>query len=370
VIVTTKKHSNVYYIYKEGGFEPVEKATVCKNNHGLDLFRYRGNVYEGRSGARFITEAELFNLDFKMKSIGGVEVFNKRIEEVIEKSGESPRYTRPDERKKDIFPPYPAKENIVLAKGGDGKKHYYFRFHNEDGVELFTLKNEKEFFHSVFVQCDGHMIAIGSQGNLESIKKRVAEFENGIKGEVERVFNESMENPQKWADLFFAEILGRVDEAKAHNAPIREAREQENGRRDAEREAKRIAEEQAENEKYERAIKTAEHKLLNRQEVINDDVLGDKSLIMQLFREHEIAVPLKTQGWIISSLLSVFYKADREDWSYRYDGNPSTVFWDYFDRLLAAVQTKQQFEEMNQNGGDAPEFDSNIENEDETDMEI
>ena len=32
--------------------------------------------------------------------------------------------------------------------------------------------------------------------------------------------------------------------------------------------------------------------------MINREING-KSLIMQLFREHEIPVPLKTQGWII-----------------------------------------------------------------------
>ena len=156
----------------------------------------------------------------------------------------------------------------------------------------------------------------------------------------------------------------------AHNAPIREAREQENQQRDAEREAKRIAEEQAAKAEYEQAIKTAEYNLINKQEIVNSDVLGDKSLIMQLFREHEIDVPLKTQGWIIRSLQSVFYNVDREDWSYYCSGSKSTVFFDYLDRLLAAVQTKQQFEEMTQNGSDAPDYDNPDEYEHEDDIEI
>jgi len=48
------KHSNVYYIYnQDSGFEAIEKATRCRNNHGLDLFKYKGNVYEGRTGLNF-----------------------------------------------------------------------------------------------------------------------------------------------------------------------------------------------------------------------------------------------------------------------------------------------------------------------------
>jgi hypothetical protein len=350
----TAKHSNVYYIYKIDGYEPVEKATGCKNNHGLDLFRYKGNVYEGRSGAKFITEAELISLDEKLSLNGGVDGFNKKIDEFIAKYGESPRYTRPDERKNEIFPPLPPdpiKENTVFAKDAYGKKHYFFRFDYE-GIELFTLKNAKEYFRQVYVQCEGYMLGIDQHHRLENIKSWIEGLgEGGVKGEVERRFNESMANPHKWADPGFANILGRVDEAEAHNAPIREARELEYQQRGAEREAKRIAEEQAEKAKYDKAIKEAERKILNREEVRNDDVLGDKSLIMQLFREHDIAIPLKTQGWIINALYDIHYNERREEWSYQYykKSRDSTVFSDYLPLLVSAVQTKQQFEEMTQN---------------------
>lgn len=365
-MILTAKHSNVFYVYKgETGFEAVEKATGCKNGFGLDLFRYKGNVYEGRSGLRFITEAELFNLDFKIKSVGGIEKVNERIEQQIAKTGESPRYTRPDERKKDIFPPDPEKENTVFAKDGYGKKHYYHRFYNENGIELFTLQNAKEFNRTVFVQCEGYMLSIDQYHRFEEVLKWLGGLENGVKGEVERLFNESMANPSRWADPCFANILGRTDEAKAHNQPIREAREREYQQRDAEREAQRIAGEQAAKAEYEQALKSAESKILSRDKVINDDVQG-KSLIMQLFREHEIAVPLKTQGWIINSLCDIYYNENRESWSYHYTGNNSTVFRNYLSRLVSAVQTKQQFEEMNP-GDNGPYYDSRIENETERD---
>jgi len=336
------KHSNVYYIYKgESGFEAVEKATGCKNSHGLDLFRYKSSVYEGRTGVKFISEAELPNLDLKLKSMGGTEKFNALVEDMLKKTGESPRYSRPEERKIDIFPPDPAKENIVFAKDVYGKKHYFLRFDYE-GFELFTLNKEKESFRQVFVQCEGYMLGIDQHHRLEEVKKWLESLENGVKGEVERRFNESLAHPQRWVDIGYANILGRIDEANAHNAPIREARELERRQQDEERKAKRIAEEQAAKTEYEQAIKAAETKILNKQTVSNTDIQG-KSLIMQLFREHGISVPLKTQGWIINALHSIEFNEQDDEWSYRYfkSSRNSTVFSDYLSKLVLAIEVKQ-----------------------------
>jgi len=344
------KHSNVYYIYKvESGFEAVGKAKGCKNSHGLDLFRYKGSVYEGRTGVKFISEADLPNLDTKIKNMGGVEKFNSLVEDMLKKTGDSPRYTRPDERKKDIFPPDPAKENIVYAKDTYGKKHYFFRFEYE-GFELFTMNKEKEHFRQVFVQCEGYMLGIGQHHRLEEIKIWLESLENGVKGEVERRFNESLAHPQRWADIGYANILGRLDEAKAHNAPIREARELEYTQQNEEREARRTAEEAAAKAEYAQAIKAAETKILNRQTVSNTDIQG-KSLIMQLFREHKISVPLKTQGWIIGALHSIEFDKEYDRWTYRYfkSSKNSTVFSDYLSKLALVIHVKHQGEGTNKN---------------------
>ncbi len=159
-------------------------------------------------------------------------------------------------------------------------------------------------------------------------------------------------------------------EAEAHNAPIREARKREREQHDAEREAKRAEEEAAAKEEYETAIRDAETKILNRQTVYNSKLGGDKSLILQLFREHSIAVPLKTQGWIKKSLHDIYFHEGDCEWSYHYYGKPSTVIHEYLARLAAAVETKQQFEDMELNGGGAPLPAVQGECEDENDMEI
>ena len=332
------KHSNVYYIHdKESGFRAVEKAKGCKNNHGLDLFRYKGTVYEGRTGVRFMAESELPGLDTRIQSLGGVEKFDMLVEDMLKRTGESPRYTRPDERKKDIFPLDPAKENIVFAKDAYGKKHHFFRF-DYNGIELFTLNKKDDYFRQVFVKCEGYMLEIGQHNRLEEIKEWLDNLENDIKCEIEKWFNESLAYPDRWADIGYANILGRTDEAEAHNAPILEARERKYQQQEKERAAKRLAEEQAAKDEYAQAIKAAENKILNRQTVGNTDIQG-KSLIMQLFREHGISVPLKTQGWIIKALHSIEFIEQDDRWSYRYfkDSRNSTVFSDYLSQLVSVI---------------------------------
>ena len=116
--------------------------------------------------------------------------------------------------------------------------------------------------------------------------------------------------------------------------------------RQEEREANRIAKEQVAKTEYEQAIKTAENKIINKQTVSNTSIHG-KSLIMQLFREYEISIPLKTQGWIIKALHSIEFDEKRNSWSYRYfkDSSNSTVFSKYLTLLVSAIQAKHQSED-------------------------
>jgi len=71
-------------------------------------------------------------------------------------------------------------------------------------------------------------------------------------------------------------------------------------------------------------------------------------------------------------LHNIHYDKSREDWSYQYynKSKDSTVFSDYLPRLVSAVQTKQQFEEMGENSDFTPSYDNHTENENEEDMEI
>ena len=87
-----------------------------------------------------------------------------------------------------------------------------------------------------------------------------------------------------------------------------------------------------------------------------------------LFREHEIPVPLKTQGWIINSLHSIRYDPQIGEWNYRYfkGSRNSTKMFDLLSKLSAAIQTRQQFEEH----GASPPDSSVLDCEEEQDMEL
>ena len=119
--------------------------------------------------------------------------------------------------------------------------------------------------------------------------------------------------------------------------------------------------------RYDSAIREAEGNIMAGKEVINREING-KSLIMQLFREHEIPVPLKTQGWIINSLHSIRYDPQIGEWNYRYfkGSRNSTKMFDLLSKLSAAIQTRQQFEEHGASPPDTPVLDC----EEEQDMEL
>ena len=363
----SEKHSAVCYIFREGAFSPVREAKPFHNDFGLDLFQYKGAVYEGRTGLHLCPLQEAEYLDLFIKSHGGIEQVQQIITRSLERTGLSPRYARPDEKKKDIFPPKEKDENRVFAKDLMGNKHYYYRFYNENGIELYTMEKKREFFQTVYVPCDGFMVGIDQRHRLEEILKWLSTLEHGIRGEIERVFNESMGDPKRWADLGFANLLGRYYEAKRHNIPLEAERRQREERWATEREAERRQREQEQQARYDAAIREAEKDILAGKEVVNREVNG-KALIMQLFREHEIPVPLKTQGWIINALHSIRYSPESGQWDYRYykGSRDSTKMFELLPKLSAAIQTKQQFEERGEASPEAPV----AADEDEQDMEL
>lgn len=68
-----EKHSSVCYIFREGAFSPVREAKPFRNDFCLDLFQYKGAVYEGRTGLHLCPLQEAEYLDLFIKSHGGIE---------------------------------------------------------------------------------------------------------------------------------------------------------------------------------------------------------------------------------------------------------------------------------------------------------
>lgn len=166
-----EKHSAVGYLFREGAFLPAQETKPVRNEFGLDLFQHRGSVYEGKTGLQFCSLQQAEDLAGFVEKHGGIEKVQKLIADSLERTGLSPRYTRPDEKKKDIFPPKEKDENRVFAKDLMGNKHYYYRFYNENGIELYTMEKKREFFQTVYIPCDGFMVGIDQRHRLEAVLK-------------------------------------------------------------------------------------------------------------------------------------------------------------------------------------------------------
>lgn len=203
-----EKHSAVCYIFRDGAFSPIQEAKSFQNEFGLDLFQYKGAIYEGRTGLCLCNLQQSQDLSGFMERHGGLESIEKQITNSLGRTGLSPRYTRPNEKKKDIFPPKERDENRVFSKDLMGKRHYYYRFYNENGIELYTLENKRDSWPTIFIPCDGFMVGIDQRSRLAEVLKWLSTLEHGIRAEIERVFNQSMAAPDRWGRSWLCQPLG------------------------------------------------------------------------------------------------------------------------------------------------------------------
>ena len=98
-----EKHSAVGYLFREGAFLPAQETKPVRNEFGLDLFQHRGSVYEGKTGLQFCSLQQAEDLAGFVEKHGGIEKVQKLIADSLERTGLSPRYTRPDEKKRTSF---------------------------------------------------------------------------------------------------------------------------------------------------------------------------------------------------------------------------------------------------------------------------
>lgn len=204
----SEKHSAVCCIFREGAFSPMRGAKPSHNDFGLNLFRCGGVVYEDRTGLQFCPLKQAEDIVSVIGKHGGLEKIQKLITDDLGRTGLSPRYTRSNRKKKDIFPLKERDENRVSAKDLIGNKHYYYRFYNEGGIELYTIEKKWKFFQATCVPYDDFIADIDQRRRLGEILKWLSTLEHDIRDEIERVFNESMGGPKRWADLGFTDLLG------------------------------------------------------------------------------------------------------------------------------------------------------------------
>jgi hypothetical protein len=121
-------------------------------------------------------------------------------------------------------------------------------------------------------------------------------------------FDKQLAEPNVWADFTASAFLDRICEAEAHNVPVRELREAE---RQSERELQKEQDKQYAAEKREifnaRVDEIA--KAIGSGGSIN--VAYDareydgKNPILELFRRYGVELPLRTQGWINTTLAAI-----------------------------------------------------------------
>jgi hypothetical protein len=121
-------------------------------------------------------------------------------------------------------------------------------------------------------------------------------------------FEKQLANPAEWADFAAAAFLNRIDEAEAHNIPVRELREAESqARHDAVREhEKQVAAEKQEIfdarvDEIAKAIERGENVKVGYDAREN----GGKNPVLELFRLYGVDLPLRTQGWVNTTLAAI-----------------------------------------------------------------
>lgn len=311
-IENEEKHSKVCYILQSGEFVPV-KGKPFKNEFGLDLFQYDRKIYEGKTGG-IVCSCEGFP-SFSKLAQENLQKVRNIISAAWKKNGISPRYTCPEEKLGDVFLHKERDLNQVLAKDVFGNKHYYYRYYNADGVELFVKKNDSSPFRTVYALCEGVMIGIGQLDTIEDAVETMKRVD--IKAEIEKCVDRQMRDPEIWVNMGYARVLGCYEEAEAHNASIRAKRELQRAQEEAERAEEERKRAEEERRSYEAAMRQVDDDIRAGKEVINETV-NEKSVILQILRQYGVTIPLRTQGWITSALYSIHYCPQSKQWSYRY----------------------------------------------------
>lgn len=358
-------HSNVYYIRNtDGTYKPCKNATGVRNDMGADIFRYKGLIYEGKTGVFMFNESRL---EGYLKDCKGNEAkFRELVQKTADYYGLSPRYTQPEVKKDQIFP---RDESRKLARTLYSKERCYFsRTYNENGIELYIMDKQKSGSPTLYTPCNGWMIGIGPLHQLERLIAFLSAPGFNLYDWLVEDYEKQLADPLRWADVGIAEFLERREEADRHNRPIREARDLEHKQYVEQREAKEKEREERARLEYESAIKEAEKAIIERRPVQNKEI-GSKSLLLQLFREYGIELPLKTQGWVKSSLAEIHCTHD-QGWSYQHYGRASTVIHEYLNQLAEAIEIKHRDTptETYENNIDFSHDDFEVDEED--DMEI
>jgi len=332
------KHSNVFYVREtDGSYKPCKNARGVRNELEADFFRHRGFIYEGQTGVYICQEKDLPEL--LKNGAERTERFAQNIQNAVNHYGLSPRYTQPEVKKDQVFPP--DKKRTLARTIGEKGRGWFFKLDTlENGVELYLKESQMKYelySQMVYTKVDGWMVGLNYMNRKDDIFQTISAPDFDLRKIMLERFEAALAYPERWVDIGIADFFDRRNEADAHNKLIHEARDAEWQLEKENRASEQAAKEQAQRESYQSAIAEAESKLISGNKVQNTEING-QSLILQLFRENSIDVPLRTQGWIKSSLTAVQYRDDRA--YYSCCGSKSSVICEYISKLRDAVQEK------------------------------
>ena len=227
----------------------------------------------------------------------------------------------------------------------DGKRIYVKVEEPVGKYQLFT--HEKDGNESLYLMTASGMIDKTAEYFRDDYNEETHKWENHRPTEAEldavipliaEKFEKDMADPKMWAKYQHAAVLDRIAECDAHNAPVRELRDEQDRQNEAAAELERQEEKQQAQQKYdsridEIGIAIQDGKTLS---VGYDEYAYDgKNPVLDLFKLYDINIPLRTQGWINSGLAEI--NAD----SYRYykskHKGDSTAFSGYLKKLREAI---------------------------------
>lgn len=186
--------------------------------------------------------------------------------------------------------------------------------------------------------------------SLELVEGQVRRYRVGSDGEFLAMIRDCI-STNSYISLIYIELVKLLDESLVPGCF--EARkifaEKQKARREAER-AKREAEEAAyvneRNEAAQKKIAQAIETLKNGGRLVNFDVeifkgrydSSSYSIFNYLARQYGVKIPIKTQGWINSSLLDITVKDGKMSGGHMSGKNQSTVIYKYMNQLIEAVR--------------------------------
>jgi hypothetical protein len=205
--------------------------------------------------------------------------------------------------------------------------------------EIFSRDIGTAPYKTNYLYCmsaSGYLVQLGETERLKDLtEQRLDQYIL----EAQTKLDIQLADPTKWADFAAAALLNQIDEAQAHNVPVRELRE-------AERRTERESQQESD-----RRLATEKEQILNARidEIAKAIETGSKiqvaydagthrgkNPVLELFKLYGVNIPLRTQGWVNSRLAAI--SGDSYSYYRQNGGKPSTTFMNCLHKLTAAVK--------------------------------